>query len=401
MIILPSAALEVESTTKGFLPPRMTKAQMKAIVNPAEGLIVYCTDCNPKCVYLYSGSNWDYFDASPIPATIASLNCASASPTSTIGFLVVGKAASGVNSQVHYLGGDGGIYSAQSIPSTGVTGLTATLTAGTLVNGNASLTYTITGTPSTIGTASFAISIGGKSCTLTRQVGIADRAYGQTINGVNNHNFVYFPVTGADNRTWLSNNLGAHYANISHPSFKPTQQATSSSDDLAHGSLFQWGRAADGHELITWMNNSATPLNTSTPTPSTTDTAANALFITINAGNYDWRDSQNNNLWQGVNGTNNPCPIGFRLPTSAEFANLVTLSSISSITTAANSALKLSAPGFRDNVNGGTYTSGTFTGYWTSSTSGTGAVRIIINSGGAFENTNYRALGHAVRCIKD
>jgi hypothetical protein len=49
-----SAALEVQSTTKGFLPPRMTQAQMIAIVDAVEGLMVYCTDCNPKGVYFYN-----------------------------------------------------------------------------------------------------------------------------------------------------------------------------------------------------------------------------------------------------------------------------------------------------------------------------------------------------------
>ena len=40
-----SAMLDIKSNNKGFLPPRMTKAEMKAIPNPADGLIIYCTDC--------------------------------------------------------------------------------------------------------------------------------------------------------------------------------------------------------------------------------------------------------------------------------------------------------------------------------------------------------------------
>ena len=42
-----SAMLDVKSSNKGFLPPRMTQAEMKAIPSPADGLIIYCTDCRP------------------------------------------------------------------------------------------------------------------------------------------------------------------------------------------------------------------------------------------------------------------------------------------------------------------------------------------------------------------
>lgn len=41
----PSAQLDVNSTTKGFLPPRMTHAQLNAIAGPSDGLVVFCTDC--------------------------------------------------------------------------------------------------------------------------------------------------------------------------------------------------------------------------------------------------------------------------------------------------------------------------------------------------------------------
>ncbi|MEZ5199037.1 MAG: hypothetical protein R2764_22440 [Bacteroidales bacterium] len=42
----PSAMLDVNSNNKGVLIPRMTLAEMNAIENPAEGLMIYCTDCN-------------------------------------------------------------------------------------------------------------------------------------------------------------------------------------------------------------------------------------------------------------------------------------------------------------------------------------------------------------------
>jgi hypothetical protein len=40
-----SAALDITSTTKGLLLPRMTATQRDAISSPAQGLIIFCTDC--------------------------------------------------------------------------------------------------------------------------------------------------------------------------------------------------------------------------------------------------------------------------------------------------------------------------------------------------------------------
>jgi len=53
-----SAALDVTSTTQGFLPPRMTKVQLEAIASPVEGLMVYCTDCVPKTLYVFDAFNF-------------------------------------------------------------------------------------------------------------------------------------------------------------------------------------------------------------------------------------------------------------------------------------------------------------------------------------------------------
>lgn len=55
----PSAVFEAESTSQGFLPPRMSEIQRDAIPNPAEGLIVYNMD--EKCVNFYDGSAWKSF----------------------------------------------------------------------------------------------------------------------------------------------------------------------------------------------------------------------------------------------------------------------------------------------------------------------------------------------------
>jgi hypothetical protein len=54
-----SAILDVTSTTKGFLPPRMTNAQRLLITTPAVGLMVYCTDA-VEGLYVYKSTGWTF-----------------------------------------------------------------------------------------------------------------------------------------------------------------------------------------------------------------------------------------------------------------------------------------------------------------------------------------------------
>jgi hypothetical protein len=54
-----SAMLDVKSTEKGFLPPRMTEAQRNAIGSPTAGLVVWCTNCGSDGeLQVYNGSEW-------------------------------------------------------------------------------------------------------------------------------------------------------------------------------------------------------------------------------------------------------------------------------------------------------------------------------------------------------
>ncbi len=52
-----SAQLDVSSTTKGLLLPRLTKSQRDAIASPAAGLMIYQTDNIPG-LRVYNGTNW-------------------------------------------------------------------------------------------------------------------------------------------------------------------------------------------------------------------------------------------------------------------------------------------------------------------------------------------------------
>jgi len=52
-----SAMLDVSSTSKGFLPPRMNTTQRNSISSPVEGLVIYNTD--EKTLNIYNGNSWD------------------------------------------------------------------------------------------------------------------------------------------------------------------------------------------------------------------------------------------------------------------------------------------------------------------------------------------------------
>ena len=320
-----------------------------------------------------------------IAGVITSLDCAGATINGT---LFDGVAASGVSVEIGYTGGNGGPHNGQTVTSTGVTGLTATLAAGNFANGAGTLTYEISGTPDADGTASFAIEIGGVTCTL--EISVDENLYppGTVHCGAPTEIIdVTNPVTG---KIWMDRNLGA------------SQVATSSTDVDAYGDLYQWGRGADGHQC----RSSSTTFDL-----SSADQPGHDDFIQSPSQPGDWRNPQNDNLWQGINGINNPCPIGYRLPTFTELNNerlswvQSPISSTNNATGAFDSPLKLSMTGGRNRISAVIENDGTFGYYWTSSVSGvsgeSASALFFNNSSNAVFNAIARATGYAVRCIKD
>jgi sugar lactone lactonase YvrE len=68
---IPSAKLEVSSTTSGFMPPRMTAFQRENISSPAAGLIIYCTNCGSKGEWQgFNGTEWTNISGTPASAPI-------------------------------------------------------------------------------------------------------------------------------------------------------------------------------------------------------------------------------------------------------------------------------------------------------------------------------------------
>jgi hypothetical protein len=90
-----SAALDITSTTKGLLMPRMTNAQRLAIASPVAGLQVYVTDFGGGTVMVYNGTGWKELlltelrtapDAPTIGTANAPSTTATATATATVSF---------------------------------------------------------------------------------------------------------------------------------------------------------------------------------------------------------------------------------------------------------------------------------------------------------------------------
>ena len=192
-------------------------------------------------------------------------------------------------------------------------------------------------------------------------------------------------------KVWLDRNLGA------------SRVATASNDSLAYGDLYQWGRFADGHQC---RDSDTTSTNATTSVPNAGNVWDGKFILSYD----DWLPAYNNDLWQGVDGANNPCPTGFRLPTKAEWEAELDSWSSEDPAGAYASSLKLVTTGDRTGdtgeigVQSSVYTYGH---YWSSSINGGdgSGLRIFSNTiqqfYNAFTNNSTRAAGFSVRCIKD
>ena len=70
----PSAALDITSTTKGLLIPRMTAAQRNSISNPSAGLMLWCSDCGANGeLNVFNGSAFTAIDGSAAAAAVAAV----------------------------------------------------------------------------------------------------------------------------------------------------------------------------------------------------------------------------------------------------------------------------------------------------------------------------------------
>jgi uncharacterized protein (TIGR02145 family) len=238
--------------------------------------------------------------------------------------------------------------------------------------GSGSVSYAITGMPASGGTASFAISIGGKSCNLDVTVlsVLVCRA----------------KVTATDYKTFLCYNLGA--ANTSADPYTPSWEIT--------GGYWQWGRLAQA---------AAGPTG---PDAGDANSGSIGGWNTSNPADGSWID--------GAKTAADPCPAGYRVPSRAQWEGVIannTLTDVGAYNVSATNygvgkkigtELFLPASGYRHEDNGSLVFRGG-TGYYWSSSKGSipyHAESLYFYTSNSFVGTyQLRRSGMSVRCIAE
>ena len=450
-----SSALDVSSTTKGLLPPRMTHAQRNAILTPAAGLIVWCKNCGTAGeLQVYNGTTWTNMVGGIGSGTVPE---APTSPVATAGnaqasIAFTAPASNGGSAITGYTvtSSPGGLTATGTSSPLVVTGLTngtaytftvvATNAAGNSVASSASAAvtpFTVPGAPTspvaTAGNAQASIAFtapasnGGSAIT---GYTVTSSPGGLTATGTSSP----LVVTGLTNGTAYTftvvatNAAGNSVASAAAAAVTPSQSCfanvggivkvfmcynlgvTGTQDPFSYqsgnnnGGLYQWGRQTDGHEERTSLTQAG---------PVSAPVAGK--FITASTTGFDWISSPDNTLWLDASKTaNDPCPAGFRVPTQAQWGGLYQDGATSGAPNSATrntwtwtgngftigSNLYLPAAGSRYGPTAAISGVGEVGCYWSSKVSGTNANSLIFNSGTVNPSGNtIRSNGISVRCI--
>jgi hypothetical protein len=355
-----SAALDINSTSKGFLPPRMTNAEILAIQNPENGLMVYCTDCASDGlgrISIFMAGNW---------YTLSINNCISPPSAPTENTHIPSE--NGIQWNWNAVPGAIGYKwnTSDNLATSTDMGLSLTKTESGLVcqtsytryvwaynacgnSTSVNLTQTTSACiPWQCGNSITVNHIAGNVAPVSKSV-----IYGTVTN-----------IPGEPSKCWITSNLGAD------------NQANAVND------------ASEGSAGWYWQFNHMQGFKHegSIITPSWTITNINE--------NSDWTYE------------NDPCRIelngNWRIPSYSEWLNVFTSGNWTNWNGPWNSALKLHASGSIERTDGTLWNRGAIGYYWASTqANSTYSWYLYLNSGSCLMNNYYKAYGFSVRCIRE
>ena len=444
----PSAMLEVKSTTRGTLISRMTYDQRTAIASPAEGLMVYCTNCGTNGVgalTIYINGAWTTF--SP---------CGTPSPTVAPFIITPGQIVwnwNAVTGATGYKWNTVNSYETATDMGTSTTKTETGITCNTPymryiwayngcgISAASSLTYTNSPaipTPPLAGTHNPSSTQIVWNFSATNATGYKWNTTNNLAGAVDIGNVTSKIETGLTCGTAYTRYVWAYNACGTSPSRTLTQSTTSCScasfTDPRNGKLYN--TAMIGSQC--WMKEN---LDIGTMVAGSDEQLNNQIIekycyddLTTNCdvygGLYQWAE-----LVQYLNGATNTtswnpvpqgnvtglCPAGWHIPTDEEWTQLTdflggeavaggkmketgTTHWLDPNTGATNSSGFTARPGGMRSETGGFYDM-TYMGYFWATTDDTGTHAwtrsLVFNDESTISGTSLKSLGYSVRCIKD
>jgi hypothetical protein len=352
-----ASLVEMSSTTRGFLPPRMTYLQRSALLNPPSGLMVFCSDCNQDgtgVVCIYEGGNWK-----TIPLTcMVPASPPAGSNVQTSGQIIWNWSTTPIANGYKW-------HTSNNFAAATQMGTVTTKTETGLTPGNSYTRYVwaynacgnseptiLTGQAMTCGSTFTVVHVAGSIAPVNKTV-----TYGTATN-----------IPGEVLKCWITRNLGA------------SQQAITMDDnsEAAAGWYWQFNRV-QGYKHT---GGSRTP---------------NTAWITNITEDSDWTTP------------NDPCNLllgsAWRVPTASEWTNVDNAGGWTNWNMTFNSTLKLHAAGYIRNDNNAFLIDGGINGsIWSSTQFDSFLIRVMYFGTGFSLVSNFsfgRGNGLSVRCLRE